>query len=533
MIRLLIADDEPLVLLGLQSMLDWKAYDIEICGTARTGAQVIEMVGRLSPDLVICDIKMPVKTGLEALEECRKRYGARPLFIMLTSFEEFDFARKALSFQAADYLIKIELTPEILAKSIAKAVGMLCELPQQNLKGRIAPTERFGMQRFHDRFFARLFNNLIEGQEQFIHQQQELGLDFSFAAYAVCYCAISSSTLETMTPQQATTLHNSTVRIVWDTVTRYMACYVTSLDMHHFCITFCLSEQEEPIYEQVLRDVLDKACTIVFNYFNVHLQCAIGCPVQDAFLLARSYSTARGLAAQTEQSPAFSPADGQAGASENIFDFSASKERLRCAFEEQNADLLDEAIGAILEDLQAASYPQVMDAACSLLYMASNLLYGSDEILAQIFEGDPGGYRSLYRQHSTAGVLGWIRQLRGGLSQILRARKVSYKERIIQNVQAYIQDNLDKRLALSDVAAVFGFTPNYLSKLFTRSTSTSFVEYTTNAKINRAKELLASGKYKVYEVAEQLGFENAFYFSKVFRKITGQSPREYSQGGTE
>lgn len=146
MIRLLIADDEPLVLLGLQSMLDWKAYDIEICGTARTGAQVIEMVGRLSPDLVICDIKMPVKTGLEALEECRKRYGARPLFIMLTSFEEFDFARKALSFQAADYLIKIELTPEILAKSIAKAVGMLCELPQQNLKGRIAPTERFGME---------------------------------------------------------------------------------------------------------------------------------------------------------------------------------------------------------------------------------------------------------------------------------------------------------------------------------------------------------------------------------------------------
>ena len=533
MIRLLIADDEPLVLIGIQSMLDWKSYDIEICGTARTGAQVVEMVGRLSPDLVICDIKMPVKTGLEALEECRSRYGAYPLFIMLTSFEEFDFVRKALSNQATDYLVKIELTPETLAKSVTKAVKLLREQPQSQRTGRVAPTEHFGMQSFHDRFFARLFNNLFESREQFTIQQKELGLDLSFAAYAVCCCTIPSHSLENMTMQQATTLHNSTSRIVWDTVTRYMACYITSLDLHHFCVTFCLSEQEEPIYEQVLRDVLTKTCSIVFNYFNVHLQCTVGCPVNDAFRLEQSYHSARSIAAESGASIVFCSDKKQSDAEKNIFDFSASKERLRCAFEEQNAEMLDEAIRSIQQELQTASYPQAMDAACSLLYMTSNLLYNSDEILSGIFEDDPSGYQNLYRQRTTAGVLDWIDHLRTGLSQTLRARKVNYKELVIQNVQAYIHANLDKRLALSDVAAVFGFTPNYLSRLFARSASSNFVEYTTNAKIERAKELLASGKYKVYEVAEQLGFENAFYFSRVFRKVTGQSPREYSQGGSE
>ena len=72
MIKLLLADDEPLVLVGLKSMLNWDEYGITICGTARNGEQALELIEKERPDLVIADIKMPLKTGLEVMEECNK-----------------------------------------------------------------------------------------------------------------------------------------------------------------------------------------------------------------------------------------------------------------------------------------------------------------------------------------------------------------------------------------------------------------------------------------------------------------------------
>ena len=125
MTRLLIADDEPLVCVGLRSMLQWEDYGIEIVGTARNGRQAAEMIESLRPDIVITDIKMPLKTGLELAEECNRKYGKLPLFIILTSFEEFEFVRRALEFQAVDYLVKLELTAETLAASIRRALKML------------------------------------------------------------------------------------------------------------------------------------------------------------------------------------------------------------------------------------------------------------------------------------------------------------------------------------------------------------------------------------------------------------------------
>ena len=82
------------------------------------------------------------------------------------------------------------------------------------------------------------------------------------------------------------------------------------------------------------------------------------------------------------------------------------------------------------------------------------------------------------------------------------------------------------------MAGVFGLSPNYLSILFKKNCGTGFSEYIAQAKINRAKALLMEQDMKIYEAADQLGFESAFYFSKVFKKVTGLSPREFIQQNT-
>lgn len=82
-------------------------------------------------------------------------------------------------------------------------------------------------------------------------------------------------------------------------------------------------------------------------------------------------------------------------------------------------------------------------------------------------------------------------------------------------------------MSLNEVAAVFGISPNYLSQLFGKYNETGFSEYINICKINESKKLLNEEKFKIYEVAEMLGFESAFYFSKVFKKVEGISPTEY------
>lgn len=97
----------------------------------------------------------------------------------------------------------------------------------------------------------------------------------------------------------------------------------------------------------------------------------------------------------------------------------------------------------------------------------------------------------------------------------------------MQRVQAYIRENITGNLDLGSVASIFGYSKNYLSSLFTRYTSTSFIDYVNTAKMERAKKMLADPNAMVYEVATALGYDSPFYFSKVFKKVVGMSPTAY------
>ena len=111
MLRILLVDDEPLVLIGLQGMLEWEKLGYTVCGTARNGKLALELIEREKPDIVIADVKMPVMDGLTLARTCRER-SALPAFIMLTSFEEFDYIKQAMGAGVVDYLVKLDLTPE-------------------------------------------------------------------------------------------------------------------------------------------------------------------------------------------------------------------------------------------------------------------------------------------------------------------------------------------------------------------------------------------------------------------------------------
>lgn len=531
MIKLLIADDEPLVLVGMQSMLDWASMGVEICATAHNGQQALELIRRHRPDIVITDIKMPLMTGLEVAAACREEDAELPLFIMLTSYEEFKFVQEAMHFGAVEYLVKLELTPQNLRAVMDKALERL-----KKMKGAAAaapfagvPGEAsFSLQVFSEKFYARLYNALFESREQFRRQAEDLGLDFSAPFYAAAACGIADR--REMSAEQQFTLYTSTVQMVRDTLEKFGPCTVTSIDPSHFNILFPLT-QEQAADAAYLPRLLRTAVDTVHRYFSVRLRCGVGDAVDDPFLLSHSAHRARCLlaGASAEQPVCAAPQDSSVP--DSLFDFSLFRADLARAFTELDAPLMHDCVTHIVEQLQGHPelHAQARDAAAALLYLTLTLLPNGQETLHTIFADEPDGYRSIDASTGTAQCCQWMERLRDGLCEQLNSQHKTYKRRIVEDVVEYIRQNLSRRLSLNEVAAAFGFSPNYLSQLFAKYADRGFVETITQEKIAAAKAMMADEELKIYEIAERLGYENAFYFSKVFKKETGLSPREYLQ----
>ena len=122
MYRVMIVDDEPLILAGIASLLDWKEYGCEISGKAANGQQALKLMEEQKPDIVITDIKMPGMDGIGFMKAVKERGWDDVIFILLTNLEEFSLARQALSLGAVEYLVKMELTEEKLADSLRLAM---------------------------------------------------------------------------------------------------------------------------------------------------------------------------------------------------------------------------------------------------------------------------------------------------------------------------------------------------------------------------------------------------------------------------
>lgn len=103
----------------------------------------------------------------------------------------------------------------------------------------------------------------------------------------------------------------------------------------------------------------------------------------------------------------------------------------------------------------------------------------------------------------------------------------SSKYKMTKKIKTYIKENVRSHINQNEVAEVFAISPTYISRLFSDYNDMGFSEYVNYCKIKEAKKLLASGEYKVYEVADLLGFESSFYFSKVFKKVEGISPTDF------
>lgn len=403
--KVLLVDDEPLVLVGLRGMADWNALGWEIAGTARNGREALALIREKKPELVLCDIRMPVMDGFELVRQCRQDDPALPLFVMLTSYEEFDYVRQSMKLGAVDYLIKLELTPQSLEGVLRGAEERLGREKQLR-----APSSGDDLAKYRERLFLQLYSGRFEDRAQFDLLCQEHGLRFDAPCYAVAVGALQKRALA---PERLATLSAAVTGMAADILPKFFPCTVTGTDLRHFSVLFSPAGPEEE-----LAATLTKVGDILYGYFGAPVRWAVGGPVPDILQVRQSQ---------------------------------------RAAF--------------------------------SALSLTS--------------EAEPVAFS--------------------------RTQAPDFHAQRVAQVQEYICRNLDKRLSLNEVASAFNLSPSYLSQLFSQWGERGFVEFVTATRVNAAKDLMANTDLKVYEISERVGFDSAFYFSKVFKKIEGVTPREYMQ----
>ena len=362
--------------------------------------------------LILLDIVMPVMDGFALAEACHKDGSALPAFIMLTSYEEFDYVKRSMRLGVVDYLVKIDLT----ADSLTAALEHARDTAEKEKKLRMPSPAPVSLDTFRDRLFLQLYGGLFTDRAVFDRQCVELGVAFKAPRHIVAVGSLQTPDLPT---SQLVTLSTGVTRMAAETLPKYRPCRVTAMDLRHFSVLLPLEADEDP--EAVLAPILKTAGQILYNYFSTAIYWAVGRPVNDILKISES------------QHDAF--------------------------------------------------------AALPLLH-----------------EGEPVAF-----YHESPNT------------------QLDHRAQVVGQVQQYIRDHLSERLTLNDVAAVFNFSPNYLSQLFAQNSESGFVEFVTATRITAAKELMASTDLKVYEISDKVGFDSAFYFSKVFKKLEGVSPREYMQ----
>lgn len=418
--RVLIVDDEPLVLIEMQSIIDWDKLGFELIGTARNGGEALQIIQDSKPDIVISDIMMPVLNGLDLIEKCREQDPYLPVFIMLTSFEEFEYVKRSISLNAVDYLVKMELQPENLTAALERATDFLQREYASRNATPLQSTNGLSIENYKERFFIQLYSGFYKNENEILAAAQPLEISLKAPSYIV---AIADIRLRELSSDALVKLSTGITRMAADTIPKYLPCYIAGINLQHFFVLFPLEGvlEKPDTRETVIADVLEKVNTILYNYFSIKLWWAVSPSANSLNEICQSYRNAL--------------------------------------------------------------------ASLSLLSEENPLVF----------------YRTQPKTN------------------------LDHQTKIVASVQDYIRENFQKKLSLNDVATVFNFSPNYLSQLFSENGETGFVEFVTNTRIAAAKELMVTTNLKIYEISEQLGFESAFYFSKVFKKSEGISPRNYMQ----
>lgn len=478
--QILLADDERMVRLGLQSMLEELFPGKHTYLHARNGNEVVELLKKQSPDIAFLDVKMPLMDGLEALKLCRQ-LSTSTIWIILSGYADFEYARQALALSAFDYILKpIDL-------------DTLKSLFDRILISQAISREQNNTVFAHD--VIRSFNMADQFAADEVEFMPSAPSDYILYQF---YMDIADPDIQSKIKQKLRNNLNS----------------------------FCSNNAS------ILSHCL---------FFNTEGNLCLICDAPDASRLTHFIS----LQAEGFPPNAFSVFFGNRKTIRIIYEISQRISRVADIRLVKNCSkpVFIQNIEALPSLSCLLTFSRAVTAALNLYLSQNRGLYRqrimemrSDPALRQTF--------SLIERHVLQNYLSnfFGQDIRfNGYDELLSildkdARTPdtvpSVSNADIAQIKAFICQNYADDVSVSRVSELFGLSPSYLSKLFHEKTGQKYIDFVTQVRMEAAKKILSENPTaSVKQVAQAVGYASVRHFSKIFQKYTGTFPSGYFGNG--
>lgn len=513
--KIMIADDEVIIRTGLAEVIKWKELGLELLPPAESAEEVLGRIGRERPDILLTDIRMTGKTGLELAEEVRATLPDLEV-IILTGYDDFHYVQQALRQRVNDYLLKTS-RPEEIIRTVLKA--------KQRAEERKESQSRDVVRHREERNRA-LIRWIVDGATDNEDDYRQVRTIFSEAAERDGNAACWQVLIVHAEGWGESEGERDLLRFAVDNMIGDLLPFVSII--HQQSIIVVQPALQDEWKKQQRRAIYGK----IEHLLKCKLTVVGGGPVRELSRLNDSWQSA-------VEAVRYKPLLPQSHW--EYADIAHRKGgKTLCSFEEEKE------LSMILLD----DDPIRLKAWCVrfLLELRSDPEVTPVSLEASVRSAAIAAHRWFERVLFATGKNGAIEeplapfQMESAdmpedqLFQHLYAIMSHYHHRVaegrkshVQRAIAYIEENWGQNLGLQQVSDFVHLHPNHLSDLFKKETGVKFVDFVTRKKMQRAAELLASSPAKVSEVAAMVGYEDTKYFGQMFKKHTGRTPSEYRE----
>ncbi|WP_432402451.1 response regulator [Wukongibacter sp. M2B1] len=527
MYRVLLADDEALEREGLRILLS-KNFDGQFdIYEASNGREAIEKAYEIKPDIIIMDIKMPGINGIEATAEIRKRLGNVKI-IVLSAYDSFSYAKEAVNLNVFEYLLK-PIKRSVMIECIERAIK-LQDKEREKIQRELKLKEKLSsvIPYIENEMVASIILGDIDKTD--ILQNMNL-INFKYDKGFCIVFAYDGPSLKRIHNQiEKNYIKKRIENKIRECLKKNFDCIVSKGVLNNI-VGVIRIENEQDTYKlrSVSIDFAREVTCKIENETNVIMKVGIGNEYKGLEKSSKSYKEA--LIALKVDSPSKKVnhfADINVG---NIFneEYPFEKEavlteKIKMGLLQESQQLFEEIIDWIFNTHSDGSNKKIKLIELSIVInrvVRSKLQNIDIENKVNRYMEYEDSYRSLNLLKNEI-----RKDLILAINSINNTREKEM-DSIIIAAKEYIMKNYSKELSLEEVAHDIAVSPYYFSKLFKKKTGENFIDYLTKIRIKSAQELLRETSKSVKIIAHSVGYNDPNYFSRVFKKITGMSPREF------
>lgn len=532
MYKIMLADDEGIVIDSLKFIIEKEFGGDCVVEFAKTGRSVIELAENFRPDIAIMDIQMPGINGIDAMKEIRLS-NSNVLFIVMSAFDKFDYAKEAIGVGGVlEYITKpMERTKIVAAlKNAMKMIDQKREKRSNDLLIKekletVVPIIEGGL----------IYNILLQEhfEEDIENYKTILGIGQNHAYMIAVVCG------DEQQGNHMTNAVGSSIRMqkhyqeVRQSLKECFNCIVGTVMSNKIAVLVPCESGRMDYNERI--ELIEKARELVRRMrkkTDITFRIGIG-GTKELRDMGESYREALNALIMTTGSVAHVD-DLPLGCS-YAGDYPIHLEKK--LFSEVEKGELNNAIATANEffgwmiDTNPDSLMEIRLKILEFILWAEHMAYEKGGMTYQ-FNTRSDYLPEIMGMTEPSQMKNWFVSKISDACQNILSKRTEKSDSIIEMARDYIKLNFSRDLSLDEVSRAVNISPYYFSKIFKDGTGENFIEYVTNIRIDKAKELLGNPEYSMKEICSMIGYSDPNYFSRSFKKNVGVTPTEYREGRT-